>query len=166
MKLSSRVSAVVFFVGLAACGRESAVSTPPPAGAPVDGGLPPSGGGTSSWQGLPGPRLEALGAAGSARTERFMTSDECAFCHVAETGSSALRDAKGRDVSPFSTWRGSMMGLSARDPYYLAVLEHELSAHPGAETTVMSTCTRCHAPAANVELAAIGKTLSLSLIHI
>jgi len=55
-----------------------------------------------------------------------------------------------------------MMGLSARDPYYLAVLEHELSAHPGAETTVMSTCTRCHAPAANVELAAIGKTLSFA----
>ena len=55
-----------------------------------------------------------------------------------------------------------MMGLAARDPYYLAVLEHELSAHPGAESTVMSTCTRCHAPAANVELQAAGKALSFT----
>ena len=148
--------------GFFACGRDRSVSVEPVALEPVDGGLPPSGGGTSPWQGLPGARLDPLAAASSARTERFMTSDECAVCHAASAASSALRDDKGRDVSPSSSWRGSMMGLAARDPYYLAVLEHELSAHPGAESTVMSTCTRCHAPAANVELQAAGKALSFT----
>jgi hypothetical protein len=88
-----------------------------------------------------------------------MTSDECAFCHAAGSSPTVLRDGKQRDVSPFSAWRGSMMALSARDPYYLAVLEHELAAHPGAESSVMQTCTRCHAPAANVELSAAGQSL-------
>ncbi len=110
--------------GFIACGRDRSVSVEPVAVEPVDGGLPPSGGGSIRWQGLPGARLEPLAAASSARTERFMTSDECAVCHAASAGSSALRDDKGRDVSPFSSWRGSMMGLSARDPYY------RFGAHP------------------------------------
>lgn len=153
---------VAVTAGFFACGRDPSAAIEPVAPEPVDGGLPPSGGAPSPWQGLPGPRLEPLTAASSARTQRFMTSDECAVCHAASASSSALRDAKGRDVSPFSSWRGSMMGLAARDPYYLAILEHELSAHPGAESTVMSTCTRCHAPAANVELQAAGAALSFS----
>lgn len=151
----------------AACGSEAGDA---PASSTVDGGAssPDGGGGATpdggaaSWQGLPGVRLDPLAPAKSARTTRFMTSDECAFCHAAEAGSSALLDAKGRDVSPFTSWRGSMMALAARDPYYLAVLEHEVASHPGAEATVMRTCTRCHAPSANVELGAAGGQLSFA----
>lgn len=120
--------------------------------------------GPTGWQGLPGERLGPLPAAASAQTTRFMTSDACAFCHAAEAGSTALRDAKGRDVSPVSTWRSSMMALSARDPYYLAVLEHELEAHPAGKDAVLKTCTRCHAPAANVELAAAGDVLEFATL--
>jgi hypothetical protein len=134
-----------------ACGSERSADPPAP---------PARDAPTSAWQGLPGARLEALAPARSARTTHFMTSDECAFCHAAEPGSTALRDASGRDVSPSTSWRASMMALSARDPYYLAVLEHEIAAHPGAEATVMTTCTRCHAPAANLELRGQGKTLA------
>jgi hypothetical protein len=115
--------------------------------------------GSHPWQGLPGERLGPLAASQNARTSTFMTSDECASCHAAGSSPTVLRDGKQRDVSPFRAWRSSMMALSARDPYYLAVLEHELAAHPGAESSVMQTCTRCHAPAANVELAAAGQSL-------
>ena len=165
--MRTALSAIPLLVAtaLGACGSDTPAPgnspTPAPTTAPsADGGPPTSGGGTSPWQGLPGERLGPLAKAASARTTTFMTHDECAFCHTTEAGSNVLRDAKGRDVSPVESFRGSMMGLSARDPYYLAVLEHELAAHPGAEATVMSTCTRCHAPAGNVELAATGKHLT------
>lgn len=143
-----------------ACGKDGGENAPGGAPAAAPGADAAAGG--ASWQGLPGARLEPLTPAQSASTTRFTTHDTCAQCHAAQAGSSALRDGKGRDVSPAASWRASMMALSARDPYYLAVLEHEVAAHPGAEATVMNACTRCHAPAANVELAARGETLSFA----
>jgi hypothetical protein len=44
-----------------------------------------------------------------------------------------------------------MMALATRDPFYLAVFSQELSQHSGASTAVERTCTRCHAPAGNLE---------------
>lgn len=149
-----------------ACGSSSRDGAPSAEEAAVDSGLDgPSGGATAdSGPGLgstlPGERLGPLPAQVAASTGTFTTSEACATCHTAQAGSAALRDAAGRDVSPVSLWRGSMMAMAARDPYYLAVLEHELTSHPGAESLVMSTCTRCHAPAAHVELAAKGAHLS------
>ncbi|MFO0644066.1 MAG: hypothetical protein U0183_32870 [Polyangiaceae bacterium] len=166
MRTALSATPLLVATALGACGSDTKTpngATPPvsaPSSPGADSGPPTSGGGTSPWQGLPGERMGPLAKAASARTATFMTHDECAFCHTTETGSSVLRDAKGRDVSPVESFRGSMMGLAARDPYYLAVLEHELGAHPGAEATVMSTCTRCHAPAGNVELAKAGKNLT------
>lgn len=150
----------VALVTITGCGNARAPSggTAPAAPAP---GERPSEGAPTGWQGLPGERLGPLPAAAAAKTSRFVASDACATCHAAGT-SAALRDAKGRDVSPASLWQGSMMALSARDPYYLAVLEHELETHPNGKETVLRTCTRCHAPAANVELAAAGAVLDFA----
>lgn len=83
----------------------------------------------------------------------FSTSDRCAFCHTAS--SSALRDAAGRDVSPYALWSRSMMGFSGRDPYWLAAFSHEITDNPAAKNFIDAVCTRCHAPAAAVTLGQI-----------
>lgn len=148
-----RATALAALVFLSACSHGSDEF--------ADGGVTDAGStdsGHSEWQGLPGTRLAPLAPSANGRSTSFVTNDECAFCHAA--GATALRDTKGRDVSPHALWRGGMMAMSARDPYYLAVLEHELAGHPDAQSTVMATCTRCHAPAANVELAAKGTQLT------
>lgn len=83
----------------------------------------------------------------------FMGVLECAFCHT--SGAGVLQDARGRDVSPTARWQASMMAQSARDPYWLAQLSHELDERPEHEDLILDVCTRCHAPVAN-ELARRG----------
>jgi hypothetical protein len=97
--------------------------------------------------------LNPLPAPATVDNDQFSTADRCAFCHTASD--TALRDAAGRDVSPYSLWRRSMMGFSGRDPYWLAAFSHEIADNPAAKDTIEATCTRCHAPAAAVTL---GKT--------
>lgn len=77
------------------------------------------------------------------------THDTCERCHRNIEGDPAMRDEAGRSVAPDDLWRASMMGLGGRDPYWLAVLSHELEENPEATTYVEHLCTRCHAPAAN-----------------
>ncbi|MEZ4442000.1 MAG: hypothetical protein R3B72_23100 [Polyangiaceae bacterium] len=97
------------------------------------------------------PPLAPLAPPRSAESDRFATSDHCAQCHTTSSESPAMKDAAGRDVSPVALWRPTMMALAARDPYYLAVFSQELLEHDGATTAVERTCTRCHAPAGNLE---------------
>jgi len=87
--------------------------------------------------GLPGQQGATLG--------RFTTHDRCTSCHSAAPG--VLTDATGRNVAPATLWRGSMMAVAGRDPYWLAAFEHELAAIPAARATLERTCTRCHTPA-------------------
>jgi hypothetical protein len=87
----------------------------------------------------------------SATSARFASHEQCARCHAAEAGSSALRDASGRDISMVPLWRSSMMSFAARDPVFLAAFAHELASNPAATDLVEATCTRCHAAAASVE---------------
>lgn len=103
-----------------------------------------------AWVDVAGERLAPLPPHQHATTTRFSTHDVCAQCHSA--GDDALRDEKGRDVSPVGTWKASPMALAARDPYYLAVFADELAFRPNLNLTVERTCTRCHAPEASVEL--------------
>jgi cytochrome c553 len=105
------------------------------------------------------PPMGDLPPPGHVETDRFATSDVCAQCHLAGDPPT-LHDAAGRDVSPVYLWRSSMMGLAARDPFYLAVFSDELLKHSGASTAIERTCTRCHAPAASLEHEQIGGHLS------
>jgi len=116
-------------------------------------------GGTSD-SGAGGAAQGALPAPVSVRSPRFTSADRCAMCHAA-SGGDALRDAQGRDVSPFSLWRGSMMAFSARDPYHHAAVSHELVERPGAQAVIEATCIRCHAPEGVIELEGAGAHLGL-----
>ena len=94
---------------------------------------------------LPGLPPHVLATVGELETH-----DLCERCHQAQSGSDAMRDEAGRAIGPDELWKASMMGMSGRDPYWLAVLGHELEEHPGATTAIEYVCTRCHAPAASV----------------
>lgn len=120
---------------------------------------PPSG--PPAWIGLSGERRPALPKQIPAITATFTTSDACAACHTAGEGTPVMRDDKGRDISPLTTWRPSMMAMAARDPFYLAVVDEERSSRPGAEALIDGACIRCHAPAAVVERGAGGGTVTL-----
>lgn len=77
--------------------------------------------------------------------DRFTTSEQCAQCHAAAPGASAMQSRTGDDVSPFGLWQGTMMANAFRDPYFRAQLARE-SAQVGDD--VQRTCVRCHAPMA------------------
>jgi cytochrome c553 len=94
------------------------------------------------------PPLPALPPPKAVETEQFASSTFCAQCHLrGDGGSTAMSNAAGDDVSPLKMWRGSMMALAARDPFYLAVFEKEIEANPDEKETIEAICTRCHAPA-------------------
>jgi len=78
------------------------------------------------------------------------THDSCENCHGDDPDSSAMRDEAGRSVSPDALWNPSMMALSGRDPYWLAVFSHEVAENPNGEEYLEELCTRCHAPAVSV----------------
>jgi len=115
----------------------------------------------------------------AAGRQQFLTSDQCAGCHDATGTITGLigNDGQVRDdlpamlypnalhtcdrsgsqptdckvnVSPNGEWRYSMMGLSGRDPIFLAQLETERTLHPRlngqpkAADFIDDTCLRCH----------------------
>ncbi|HWU89675.1 MAG TPA: hypothetical protein VN253_20575, partial [Kofleriaceae bacterium] len=95
------------------------------------------------------PMLAALPAPVAVNTARFAGVVVCDRCHTA--GAAAMRDRSGRDISPVAEVRVSMMGLAARDPYYLAALARERAANPGAGPAIEAICLRCHAPVGAAE---------------
>lgn len=124
------------------------------------GGAGASGGGDGGVGGaleLPDP-LGPLPPAASGESDRFVTSGACAQCHLSSE-EVPLEDAAAQDLSPVGLWRTSMMALSARDPFYLAVFSHELDALGGAPL-VEAACSRCHAPAASVEREPLGSSFA------
>ncbi len=93
-------------------------------------------------------------------TARFANVVVCGRCHSA--GAAAMRDGAGRDISPVADWQVSMMGLAARDPYFLAALRREVAGHDEeAAQDIEGLCLRCHAPTAHAEASARGLRLRL-----
>jgi hypothetical protein len=78
----------------------------------------------------------------------FRASGDCFGCHGPDNIGPvfANRDANGNDVNPIDAWRSSMMGNSARDPFWRAKVSHEVSVNPGHQTALEDKCTSCHAP--------------------
>jgi hypothetical protein len=154
-------SALALVAAAIAAGCSDRPADDPVASTPrAEAGVPA---GPPLWLGATGERLAALPPASAARTDQFATSDACAQCHLAGT-ETALRDAKGRDVSPVGTWRATPMALAARDPFYLATVSDERQYRPNLTDVVDAVCTRCHAPEAAVALDPSATTPTLPML--
>jgi hypothetical protein len=78
----------------------------------------------------------------------FLTSSQCLGCHGASGDNMSLQYAgmgnKPINVSPYTEWRASMMGLAGRDPIFHAQLESEKTLYPSQTEFFDNTCYRCH----------------------
>jgi cytochrome c551/c552 len=81
----------------------------------------------------------------------FTTSDACIGCH------NGLVTPSGQEVSIGFDWRASMMGNSARDPYWQAAVRREVLDHPKAQAAIEHECSACHMPMARFEAKAHGR---------
>lgn len=76
----------------------------------------------------------------------YLHSRECEVCHSNSTTATALRDAAGREISPFDLWQSTMMANSARDPLWRAMVAAERDVTPSRSSEIAAACTRCHSP--------------------
>ncbi len=76
----------------------------------------------------------------------FAGSGVCQKCHGFDTLGVASVDASGNDVNVVDDWRATMMGNSARDPFWRAKVSHEVLLYPQHKNEIEDKCTSCHAP--------------------
>ncbi|MBC8377445.1 MAG: T9SS type A sorting domain-containing protein [FCB group bacterium] len=82
----------------------------------------------------------------------FSGSGACAVCHTqAGPNTAALRDSHGKDVSPTTYWRSTMMANAAIDPLWQAKVQAEIAANPQLQSVIEDKCTSCHAPMGNTQ---------------
>ena len=103
-----------------------------------------------------GAGAEPQGGVGNGHADRFAMAFECAVCHIAAPGATALKGQDGEDVSPFYTWQATLMANSFRDPYFRAQLQKETAASGEA---VQELCLRCHTPLLHHEARLAGERL-------
>jgi hypothetical protein len=101
--------------------------------------------------------LLTFGWAARARGQKqlqpeFHTSDRCLACH------NGLKTPSGEDVSIGFAWRSSIMGNSARDPYWQASVRREDLDHPEAQAEIEDGCADCHMPIARYKAKLQGRT--------
>ncbi len=80
----------------------------------------------------------------------FATSDQCIACH------SNMQDVDGNNVGIGHAWRGTMMALSAKDPYWMAGVRREISERPQLQDFIEDKCSVCHMPMARTTAVANG----------
>lgn len=76
----------------------------------------------------------------------FMAAGECNGCHGFDPLGNASVDGEGNDINVVDDWRASIMGNSAKDPFWIAKVNHESQVFPAHQTEIESSCTDCHAP--------------------
>jgi len=72
--------------------------------------------------------------------DHFAGSGECVLCH------SSMVNNSGESISIVNDWRSSMMGNSAKDPFWRAKVSHETLVNPEHAEELEDVCIRCHAP--------------------
>lgn len=96
---------------------------------------------------FPGESLDHV-VPGPRGPESFLTSSQCIGCHSASNENMAFlfEDPKFKPInlSPYTEWRASMMGLAGRDPIFHAQLESEKARFPSQAEFFDNTCYRCH----------------------
>ena len=82
----------------------------------------------------------------------FATSGQCIACH------SNIQDVDGDDVGIGHAWRGTMMALSAKDPYWMAGVRREIAERPHLQDFIEDKCSVCHMPMARTTAVANGSS--------
>jgi hypothetical protein len=88
----------------------------------------------------------------------FATASTCKGCHGFDLNGLASVDAEGNDVNVYDDWVASMMGNSAKDPFWRAKVSHEVLFHPAHQADIETSCTSCHAPMGHYTALAKGAT--------
>ncbi|HEX8424085.1 MAG TPA: hypothetical protein VF634_11765, partial [Pyrinomonadaceae bacterium] len=97
------------------------------------------------------------------KPQMFLTSNQCIGCHDATQNNATMPNMfypqiysssspsptptpteLDLNLSPYSEWRSSLMGLSGRDPVFFSQLETELNLYPGIKDQIVNTCLSCH----------------------
>jgi len=73
----------------------------------------------------------------------FSGSGNCILCHQSNGNAMTWN---GKDVSPITYWRSTMMGNSSKDPLWRAMVAEEVHKFPQLQQTIESTCLKCHSP--------------------
>jgi hypothetical protein len=89
------------------------------------------------------------GACSLSAEDLFYPAETCGFCH--SSGSGALVDEAGKDVSIWHDWSASMMANALRDPLFQAKIASEVERSPNLKSVIEDKCTRCHAPMARTQ---------------
>lgn len=78
----------------------------------------------------------------------FTGSGQCGGCHGLDNIAPvfANHNEAGVDVNPTDQWRSTMMGNSAKDPFWRAKVSHEVAVNPAHQAELEDKCTTCHAP--------------------
>lgn len=84
----------------------------------------------------------------------FSGSGNCALCHSNSTD--VFETTTGRDISPITLWRSTMMAHAAKDPLWQAKVTSEISANPELKTTIENKCNTCHTPMGKREATWLG----------
>src|SRR5882672_643729 len=96
---------------------------------------------------FPGESLDHVIAAPGG-PKGFLTSSQCLGCHSASKENMAFLFSEALqppiNISPYTEWRASMMGLAGRDPIFHAQLESEKTLRPSQAGFLDNTCYRCH----------------------
>ena len=100
----------------------------------------------------------------SQKPQMFITSNQCIGCHDATQNNPSMPNMiypqmynkipaspsptptpeLDLNLSPYSEWRSSMMGLAGRDPVFFSQLETEMNLYPGIKDQIVNTCLSCH----------------------
>ncbi len=76
---------------------------------------------------------------------QFLTSDQCIGCHAASDQNMGYTfTSPPINLSPYTEWRTSMMGLAGRDPIFHAQLESERAQFPDQAGFFDNKCLHCH----------------------
>lgn len=86
----------------------------------------------------------------------FATAGRCSGCHGHDTLGLAMVTPGGTDVNVADDWRSTMMGNSARDPFFRAKAQHEGLVDPAHQVEIENKCLGCHAPLAMHEEQMLG----------
>ncbi len=146
MRIAHSLSVLLAGVFFGCGGASSASSGTTGAGGAETGG---NGGGNTGTTG--DPAVLGLPALTEVNNGRFATSPTCKRCHSNAPSAKAMRDEKGDGIGFFDLWQATMMGGSARDPLWRAVVSAEVAATPSQKEYIEAKCTRCHAPMASAD---------------